>query len=124
MNQPPFTKPRLFDEARAVCRMRHLSLRTEQAYLQWIRRFILFHGRRHPRDMGSAELELFLTNLAVAGNVSASTQNQALNAIVFLYRDVLHVRVGNIDSVRATRPARVPCVLTPEEARQIIALAV
>ena len=80
--------PRLLDQVKQVMRVRHYALRTEECYAQWIKRFILFHGKRHPRDMGAAELELFLTDLAVNGHVSARTQNQALNALVFLYRDV------------------------------------
>lgn len=85
------TAPRLLDQVREVIRLRHYSIRTEQAYVQWIRRFIVFHGKKHPRDMGSAEVTAFLSDLAVRRNVSASTQTQALNAILFLYRDVLKV---------------------------------
>ena len=102
--------PRLLDQVKQVMRVKHYALRTEQCYTQWIRRFILFHGRRHPRDMGAAELELFLTDLAVRGRVSVSTQNQALNAIVFLYRDVLDLELGRLDAVRAGgRGACQPC---------------
>jgi integron integrase len=89
--------------------------------VQWIRRFILFHGRRHPRDMGAAELEVFLTHLAVEGHVSASTQNQALNAIVFLYREVLDIALGRLDAVRARRPKRLSVVLAAEEITQVLA---
>lgn len=81
--------PRLLDQVRELIRIRHYSIRTEQAYVQWIRRFILFHGKRHPREMGGEELTAFLSHLATQRNVAASTQNQALNAILFLYRDVL-----------------------------------
>lgn len=80
--------PRLLDQVKQAMRVKHYALRTEECYTQWIRRYILFHGKRHPRDMGATELELFLTDLAVKGQVSVSTQNQALNAIVFLYRDI------------------------------------
>jgi len=91
----PLAKPpRLLDQVKQVMRVKHYALRTEECYTQWIKRFILFHGKRHPRDMGAAELELFLTDLAVQRHVSASTQNQALNAIVFLYRDVLELELG------------------------------
>jgi hypothetical protein len=93
--------PRLLDQVMQAMRVKHYARTTEECYVQWIRRYILFHNRRHPRDMGAAELELFLTNLAVEGHVSASTQNQALNAIVFLYRDVLNIELGRLDAVRA-----------------------
>ena len=85
----PMHKPKLLDRVRAVARVRHLSLRTEQAYSDWIRRFILFHHKRHPEQMGAEEIQLFLSHLAVEGQVSASTQNVALCALLFLYRDVL-----------------------------------
>lgn len=113
--------PRLLDQVRQVLRVKHYALRTEECYTQWITRFILFHGKRHPRDMGSAELELFLTDLAVQGHVSASTQNQALNAIVFLYREVLDMELGKLDAVRARRPKRLPIVLAPEEVAMVLA---
>jgi len=94
-------------------RLHHYSLRTERAYLGWIRRFILANGRRHPRTMGAVEVERFLTTLAVEGGVAASTQNQALSALLFLYREVLGIRLPWMDEVvRAKRPARVPTVLS------------
>ncbi len=114
--------PRLLDQVRQALRVKHYARTTEECYVQWIRRFILFHGKRHPRDMGAAELELFLTNLAVEGNVSASTQNQALNAILFLYRAVLDIELGRLDAVRARRPKRLPVVLAPEEVAKVLAL--
>ena len=114
--------PRLLDQVKQVMRLKHYALSTEQCYTQWIRRFILFHGKRHPRDMGAAELELFLSDLAVQGHVSASTQNQALNAIVFLYRDVLDMEIGRLDAVRARRPKRLPVVLAAEEVAKVLAL--
>ena len=114
--------PRLLDQVKQVMRLKHYALRTEECYTQWIRRFIRFHGKRHPRDMRSAELELFLSDLAVRGQVSASTQNQALNAIVFLYRDVLDMELGRLDAVRARRPKRLPVVLAPAEVAQVLAL--
>jgi integron integrase len=102
--------------------VRHYSLRTEDAYADWARRFILFHQKRHPLEMGAAEINQFLTHLAVAGNVSASTQNQAFSALLFLYRNVLQVDPGRIAGViRANRPRRLPVVLTREEVRRVLA---
>ncbi len=114
--------PRLLDQVMQAMRVKHYARTTEECYVQWIRRFILFHGKRHPRDMGTAELELFLTNLAVEGHVSASTQNQALNAIGFLYREVLEIELGKLDAVRARRPKRLPVVLATEEVAMVLAL--
>src|SRR5262245_40272876 len=88
-HSPPTGKPKLLDHVRAVLRVKHYSLRTEEAYVNWIRRFILFHGKRHPAQMGEPEIDAFLSHLALDGDVAASTQNQALNAIVFLYKQVL-----------------------------------
>ena len=82
-------KTKLLDQVRETLRRKHYSIRTEEAYIQWIRRFILFHGKRHPREMGAAEVTAFLNHLAVVGNVAASTQNQALSALLFLYKSVL-----------------------------------
>lgn len=110
------TSPRLLDVVRERLRVKHYSLRTEQSYLGWIRRFIRFHGRRHPRDMGVREVEAFLTHLAVEGQVSASTQNQALAALLFLYKEVLETELPWLENVtRAKRPARVPVVLSRQE---------
>lgn len=110
------TSPRLLDVVRERLRVKHYSLRTEQSYLGWIRRFIRFHGRRHPRDMGVREVEAFLTHLAVQGQVSASTQNQALAALLFLYKEVLEIELPWLENVtRAKRPARVPVVLSRQE---------
>jgi len=104
-----------------VIRTRHYSIRTEESYLQWVRRFILFHGKRHPADMGAPELEAFLTHLAVERSVAASTQNQALSAILFLYREVLGVQLPWLDGVtRAKKPQRLPVVLTPEEVMRVL----
>lgn len=83
------SKPKLLDRVRDICRFRHYSLRTEEAYVQWIRRYILFHGKRHPEQLGEDDVRAFLTHLAVAGKVAASTQNQALSALLFLYDSVL-----------------------------------
>ena len=104
--------PRLMDQVRDVLRVHHYSLRTEQSYTHWIKRFILFHGKRHPREMGKNEIAAFLTHLAVQKDVSPSTQNQALSAILFLYKKVLNIEPDWIEGVvRAKRPKRLPVVL-------------
>ena len=114
--------PRLLDEVRRVLRLKHYSMRTEVVYVGWVRRFVLANGKRHPRDMGAAEVEAFLSQLAVQGQVSASTQNQALSAILFLYREVLGTELPWIDGVvRAKRPQRVPTVLSREEVSRMLA---
>lgn len=108
--------PRLLDEVRRVLRLKHYSLRTEAIYVQWIRRFIFANGKRHPRDMGEAQVEGFLSNLAVEGKVAAATQNQALSALLFLYKQVLGLELAWLDGVvRAKRTQRVPTVLSREE---------
>ena len=113
--------PRLLDRVRLAIRARHYSLRTEQAYVAWIRRFILFHGKRHPLEMGEAEINAFLSDLAVRDGVSASTQNQGLAAFLFLYRYVLEKPLPAIaDVIRAKRPRRLPVVLTRAEVRAVI----
>ncbi len=113
--------PRLLDRVRSAIRVRHYSIRTEQAYVQWIRRFILFHRKRHPAEMGGAEIAAFLTHLAVEGNVAESTQNQALNAIVFLYRVVLEMKIDDLGQVvRARKPRRLPVVVTLAETRAVL----
>jgi integron integrase len=118
----PPGKPKLLDQVRDVIRRKHYSFRTEQIYLGWIRRFILFHGKRHPGDMAEAEVTDFLTSLARDGNVAASTQNQALSALLFLYKEVLKQEIGWLDGVeRAKRPVRLPVVLTRDEVRKIFA---
>jgi len=117
----PNAKARLLDQVREVVRLKHYSIRTEEAYVQWIKRFIFFHGKRHPREMGPREIEAFLTDLAVRGKVAASTQNQALNALVFLYKEVLHIELGEFSAVRAKRPERLPVVLTKAEASKLLA---
>jgi site-specific recombinase XerD len=110
------SQPRLLDQVRDAIRVRHYSIRTEQAYVGWTKRFILFHGKRHPEDIGKAEVEAFLTHLAVKDNVAVSTQKQALNAILFLYRKVLDKDIDwPEDAVRAKKPARLPVVLTVDE---------
>jgi len=114
-------KPRLLQRVRDALRLRHYSLRTERAYVAWIRRYILFHGKRHPADMGTEEVTRFLSSLAVEGRVSGSTQNQALSALLFLYRAVLGIELPWLDElVRATRPQRLPVVFTREEVRSVL----
>jgi integron integrase len=109
------------NSVREAIRLRHYSIRTEQAYVDWIKRFIRFHGRKHPKDMGEADVVAFLTHLAVAGKVAASTQNQALNALVFLYKVVLDRPLDNIKgAVRAKKPQKLPVVLTQGEIRQLL----
>jgi integron integrase len=111
----------LLDRVRSALRLRHYSLRTEEAYLNWIRRFVLFHRKRHPRTMGEMEVTAFLSHLASVGNVAASTQNQALAALLFLYRDVLDLEVGWLDGlVRASTPERLPVVLSRGEVRAVL----
>ena len=106
-------KPRLLDRVREAVRARHYSRRTEEAYVAWIRRYIFFHGKRHPAEMGAPEVTRFLSALAVEGRVAASTQNQALSALLFLYRDVLDATLPWLDDVvRAKRPQHLPVVLT------------
>ncbi len=112
----PLRKPRLLDQVREAIRTRHYSPRTEEAYVGWIKRFILFHGKRHPAEMGKPEIEQFLTALAVTRRVAASTQNQALAGILFLYKEVLGTDPGRLeDIVRAKRGQRLPVVLTRAE---------
>jgi integron integrase len=112
--------PRLLDQVRAKLRLLHYAIRTEEAYVDWIRRFILFHHKRHPREMGAAEVEAFLTHLAVDGKVAASTQNQALAALLFLYQKVLEIELSRLDAVRARRPKRLPVVLSTDEVRAVL----
>ena len=113
-------KPRLLDRIRQAIRVRHYSYRTEQAYIQWVKRYIYFHGMRHPEELSESHIGAFLTHLAVSRNVSASTQNQALNAIVFLYKHVLTRPLGDItNGVRAKRPRRMPTVFSESEITRI-----
>ena len=112
---------KLLDEVRKLARLRHYSYRTEKAYVHWIKRYILFHRLRHPKDMGAAEVTAFLSHLAAERGVSPSTQNQALSAVLFLYRVVLGQDLPWLEGVeRAKKPARVPAVFTPEEVRAIL----
>jgi site-specific recombinase XerD len=122
------TQPkRLLDQVRDAIRVKHYSIRTEEAYVDWIKRFILFHDKRHPKDMAGPEIQAFLTHLAVEGHVAASTQNQALSALLFLYREVLKQPLDfPIDSLRAVKPKHLPTVLAkacpePVEGKKFVA---
>ncbi len=120
-NTPAANSPKLLDVVRDRIRVKHYSIRTETQYVQWIRRFILFHGKKHPRDMGAPEVEAFLTHLAVEGNVAAATQNQALSALLFLYKEVLGIDLPWLDNVtRAKRPQRLPVVMTRKEVHAVL----
>jgi len=114
-------KVKLLDQVRYAIRTRHMSIRTEQAYLHWIKRFIFYHDKRHPKELDESQISSFLTNLAVERKVSASTQNQAMSAILFLYRHVLKMEIGWLDGVeRAKRTARLPVVFTRREVADIL----
>ena len=114
--------PKLLDQVRARIRAKHYSIiRTETQYVQWIRRYILFHNKRHPREMGAAEVNAFLSDLAVQRNVSSSTQNQALAALLFLYKEILEINLPWLDNlIRAKRPARLPTVLSRTEVQRVL----
>lgn len=114
--------PKLLDQVRAAIRVRHYSLRTEQSYVHWVRRFIFFHGKRHPRDMGKVEVEAFLSALATERDVAAATQDQALSALLFLYKAVLGIELPWLDSItRAKKPKRLPVVLAQGEVQRLLA---
>src|SRR5438552_18982582 len=118
VSQPP---PRLLAQLRDRIRMRHYSLRTERTYAHWVTRYVAFHGMRHPRDMGAAEITAFLSSLATERNVAASTQNQALSALLFLYKDVLGQDLPWLgEVVHAKRPVRLPVVLTEGEVARLL----
>lgn len=117
----PTATPRLLDQVRDRIRLKHYSIRTEESYVDWIRRFVLFQGKRHPREMGAQEVEAFLTHLAVRGKVSASTQNQAKSALLFLYKEVLAEELPWLNDIEtAKRPQRLPVVLTVGEVNAIL----
>jgi site-specific recombinase XerD len=111
---------KLLEQVRHSLRVHHYAIRTEKAYVYWIERFIRFHRLRHPKEMGTLEAETFLTHLAVECHVAASTQNQALAAILFLYRGVLQIDIGRMNAVRARRPQRVPVVLSRAEVSALL----
>jgi integron integrase len=116
------SKIRLLDQMRNVLRLKHMSFRTEEAYIHWIKRFILFHDKRHPKDISAQEIRDFLTHLAVHDHVAASTQNGALNAVLFLYRHVLKLPLPALQDIeRAKRPRRVPTVFAREEVQAVLA---
>lgn len=118
--QAPASKPKLVDQVRVALGSRHYSKRTEQTYVHWIKRFIFFHKVRHPADMGEGEVNEFLSHLAITENVSASTQNQALSALLFLYRYVLDRHLGELGNViRARKSSRLPVVLTRNEVKAV-----
>ena len=115
------TKPKLLDQVRAAIRTRHYSIRTEESYVNWVKKFILFHNKRHPKEMGEKEINEFLTHLAVNRKVAASTQNQALCAIIFLYKHVLKIDIGDLgEMVWAKKPKNLPVVFTVEEADAVL----
>ncbi len=115
-------KPKLLDQLREAIRARHYSPRTEQAYVHWVKRFIFFYNVRHPEEMAEPEINVFLTSLALKGKVSASTQNQALSALLFLYRHVIGREVGDLGEViRARKPTRLPVVMTRKEVKSVLA---
>jgi site-specific recombinase XerD len=117
----PQQPPKLLDQLRASIRYRHYSLRTEQAYVHWVKRFIFFHDKRHPKDMGGPEVEAFLTYLADVGKVAVSTHQQALSALLFLYREVLKQDLPWMsDMGRPKTPKRIPVVLTETEVRRLL----
>jgi integron integrase len=118
---PSSAKPKLLDQVRQAIRRRHYSDRTEKAYTHWIKRYIFFHNKRHPLEMAESKIAQFLSSLATEGRVSASTQNQALNALLFLYHEVLSKKIGLINGVvRAKRPQRLPVVLTKDEVKRVL----
>lgn len=118
MNKRP---KKLLDQVRDLIRLKHYSIRTEQTYLSWIKRYVLFHNKRHPKDMGKIEIEAFLSPLAMDLKVSASTQNQAFNALLFLYREVLKKDPGNsINAIRAKQTKRLPTVISRDEVTRVI----
>ena len=113
-------KKKLVDEVRNVARMKHLSLKTEKAYINWIKRFIFFHNKKHPREMGVNEIRAFLSHLATQRKVAASTQNQALSALLFLYRQVLKIDLPYIANIeKANKPKKIPVVFSPVEVEAI-----
>lgn len=114
-------KPRLLDLVRDQIRLKHYSIRTERVYCEWIKRYVRFHNYRHPSEMGAAEVEAFLSDLAVRRDVSASTQNQALAALLFLYKQVLKQDLPWLgEVVRAKKPSRLPVVLSIQEVQQVL----
>jgi integron integrase len=120
LERSPQRPGKLLDQVRQKLRLLHYAIRTEEAYADWIRRYVLFHHKRHPREMGGREVEAFLTHLAVEGHVAASTQNQALAALLFLYQKVLDIELPPLYAIRAKRPKRLPVVLSAGEVRDVL----
>jgi site-specific recombinase XerD len=117
----PDGKPKLLNQVRNVIRTKHYSIRTEQSYTDWIKRYIFYHNKQHPENLNEKHISEFLTHLAVQKNVASSTQNQALCAILFLYKNVLQIPVGELENLtRAKRPEKLPVVFTQDETRQIL----
>jgi integrase len=117
----PDTNLKLMDQVREVLRYYHYAYRTEQTYCEWIKRFLAFYGmKRHPREMGAGEIERWLSHLATDGKVAAATQRQALNAIIFLYREVLDIELGEIAPLRSKKQRKPPTVLTQKEIQQVL----
>ena len=112
---------KLLDQIRSKCRLKHFSMSTEKSYVDWAKRYILFYDKKHPDQMGAAEIESFLTHLAVARNVSASTQNQALSALLFLYKDVLNIEIEGINAIRSKKPTKLPIVLSQKDVQNLLA---
>jgi len=117
---PPQREKKLLDQMREALQAQHYSYRTEQTYIDWCRRFILFHKKRHPKEMSTPEVEAFITHLATVRKVAASTQNQALSALLFLYREVLRQPLETVNAVRARKPERLPTVLAKTEVMRVI----
>lgn len=113
---------KLLDQVRAKCRFKHFSMSTEKAYLQWIKRYIYYHNKKHPKEMGVIEVEAFLTDLAVRGKVSSSTQNQAFSAILFLYKEVLEIKLEGVSAMRAKNNIRLPVVLSLNEVNKLLGM--
>ncbi len=111
---------KLLDQLRAKCRLKHFSMSTEKSYFDWVRRYILFHDKKHPDQMAVREIESFLTHLAVVRNVSASTQNQALSALLFLYKDVLNIEIEGVNAIRSKKPTKLPIVLSQKEVQDLL----
>jgi integron integrase len=111
---------KLLDQIRSMCRLKHFSMSTEKSYVDWARRYILFYDKKHPSEMGGREVESFLTHLAVKRKVSASTQNQALSALLFLYKEVLNTELEGVDAIRSKKPVKLPIVLSHREVQSLL----
>ncbi|MCP5062781.1 MAG: site-specific integrase, partial [Ignavibacteriae bacterium] len=112
---------KLLDQVRETIRLKHYSIKTEKAYVNWLKRFILFHNKKHPKNLSETEIREYLSHLAIEQNVSSSTQNQAFNAIIFLYKQVLKIELGELDGIeRAKRGKRLPVVFSDVEARNVL----